>query len=259
MKRDARKQAILDLLFLNGSVDLDGLVSQFGVSKMTIHRDLDDLEASGVMRKVRGGGTVDPGTQFESDFRFRVQKDRRAKAAMAEAALALVEPGMTVMINDGSMAATLGARLPEKRPLTVITNNLAIVEQLKDETGLRVISTGGEYSAKFNGFFGVVTEAALTSMRADIAFVSAPAVSGREVFHMDADVVRAKRAMMEAGGRTVLLVHHSRFASTALHRLADLSEFDHLITDADPGPDCRNGIQAADIEFTIADSGGQDG
>lgn len=252
MKRDDRQAAIMDLLVSNGSVDLDDLVRRFDVSKMTIHRDLDDLETAGVMRKIRGGGTIDAGTQFESDFRFRAQQDRSAKIAMAEAALAHVEPGMTVMVNDGSMAAILGARLPEKRPLTVITNNAAIIDVLKSEAGITLIATGGTYSAKFNGFFGMVTEAALTALRADIAFVSAPAISGLEVFHMDDAVVRAKRVMITSSTKTYLLVHHSRFARTALHKLANLADFDAIITDAAPNSTTIDTLTQANLTFTIA-------
>ena len=251
MKREDRQAAIMDLLVSNGSVDLDDLSRRFAVSKMTIHRDLDDLETAGVMRKIRGGGTIDAGTQFESDFRFRAQQDRAAKTDMAEAALALIEPGMTVMINDGSMAATLGARLSEKRPLTVITNNAATIDALKAEAGITLIATGGTFSDKFNGFFGMVTEAALTALRADIAFVSAPAVSGLEVFHMDDAVVRAKRIMIASSTKTYLLVHHSRFARTALHKLADLSDFDAIITDAPPDADSIAAISQAKLTLTI--------
>lgn len=254
MKREDRKQAIMDLLVAEGAVDLDDLAQRFWVSKMTIHRDLDDLEASGVMRKVRGGGTIDAGTQFESDFRFRAQQDREAKSIMAEAALALVEHGMSVMINDGSMAALLGARLAEKRPLTVITNNAAIIDALKGEGGIKLIATGGEYSTKYNGFFGVVTEASLAALRADLAFVSAPAVSGIEVFHMSDSVVRAKRAMLAGASKTCLLVNHSRFGRTALHRLANLSEFDLIITDISPAEEHHAAIVKAGLTLTVAGS-----
>lgn len=113
---------------------LDALAAHFSVSNMTIHRDLDDLEAAGILRKIRGGATIEAGTQFESDFRFREQQGSDAKGAMADAALALIEPGMTVIINDGSMAAVLGARLTERRPLTVVTNNAAVIDALKFET-----------------------------------------------------------------------------------------------------------------------------
>ncbi len=252
MKREDRKQAIMDLLISEGAVDLEDLAQRFAVSKMTIHRDLDDLEAAGVMRKIRGGGTIDAGTQFESDFRFRAQQDRDAKNIMAQAALALVEPGMTVMINDGSMAAILGARLVEKRPLTVITNNAAVIDALKGEGGITLIATGGAYSAKFNGFFGMVTEATLSALRADIAFISAPAVAGVEVFHMDETIVRAKRAMMAAGTKTYLLVHHSRFGRTALHKLADISEFEAVITDTAPEPASITALTQAKISLTVA-------
>ncbi|MGO8536032.1 DeoR family transcriptional regulator, partial [Rhizobium ruizarguesonis] len=72
----------------------------FSTSRLTIHSDLDDLEQAGVLRKVRGGATIDAGTQFESDFRIRERQGSEAKLAMAETALELVEPGMTVMVND---------------------------------------------------------------------------------------------------------------------------------------------------------------
>ena len=73
VKREDRKQAIMDLLVEQRAVDLDDLAERFAVSKMTIHRDLDDLESEGLLRKMRGGATMESGTQFESDFRFRAR------------------------------------------------------------------------------------------------------------------------------------------------------------------------------------------
>ncbi|MFT4012659.1 MAG: DeoR/GlpR family DNA-binding transcription regulator [Paracoccus sp. (in: a-proteobacteria)] len=252
MKRDERRQAIMGLLAQARAVELDALAERFAVSKMTIHRDLDDLEQAGLLRKVRGGATVEAGTQFESDFRIRALQDAEAKGRMARAALDLVEPGMTVMINDGSMAALLGARLAETAPLTVITNNAAVIEALKSAPRIALIALGGMFSAKFNGFFGTVTEDALTRLRADLAFVSTPAVAGLRAFHMDDAAVRAKRAMIAAADRAVLLVNHNRFGRSALHTLADLAEFDAIITDAaPPGPD-RAAIEAAGLPLTIA-------
>ncbi|WP_297836941.1 DeoR/GlpR family DNA-binding transcription regulator [uncultured Roseibium sp.] len=252
MKREERRQAIMDLLVEHREVDLDDLAERFAVSKMTIHRDLDELEQAGVLRKVRGGATADSGTQFESDFRIRARQDAAAKERMARAALELIEPGMTVMINDGSMAAVLGSMLPEKRPLTVITNNAAILDGLRDEPGITLLGLGGVYSAKFNGFFGVVTEAALSQLRADIAFVSTPAVADLKAFHMDDNVVRSKQKMMGAASRRCLLVNHTRFGRTALHTLADLDRFDWIITDDRLAGDAAKEIEAAGLKLMIA-------
>jgi DeoR/GlpR family transcriptional regulator of sugar metabolism len=252
MKREDRQQAIMDLLVERGAVDLDALSDRFHVSRMTIHRDLDDLEQAGVLRKIRGGATIEAGNQFESDFRFRERQEGDAKRRMAEAALELVEPGMTVMINDGSMAAVLGGLLARKRPLTVITNNAAVMDALKNEPGITLIALGGVFSAKFNGYFGVVTEESLARLRADIAFISTPAVTGTQAFHMDDDVVRAKRAMMKSASRSCLLVNHSRFGRTALHVLAGLEEFERIITDSDPPAGALKALQDAGIPVSIA-------
>lgn len=252
MKRDDRRQEIMDMLVENGEVGLDDLAERFAVSKMTIHRDLDDLEAAGLLRKLRGGATIQAGTQFESDFQFRERQGADAKAAMAAKAIDLIEPGMTVMINDGSMAAVLGERLREKRPLTVITNNATVMEKLKSESGITLIGLGGTYTAKFNAYLGMVTEDTIARLRADIAFISTPAVAGTQVFHMDDTVVRSKRAMMNAAQKVCLMVNHTRFGQSALHRLADLSEFDHIITDARPGTTEVTELDAAGVTLTIA-------
>lgn len=252
MKREDRQQAIMDLLVAEGEVELDALADRFSVSRMTIHRDLDELEGAGLLRKIRGGATIESGTQFESDFRFRARQGAAAKEAMAAQALELIEPGMSVLINDGSMAAVLGRMAVARRPLTVITNNCAVLDALKGEAGIKLIALGGVFSAKFNAYLGKICEDSLARLRADIAIISSPAVSGTEVFHMDDAVVRAKRAMMAAAARRCLVVNHTRFGHTALHKLADLAEFDHIITDRAPGAQARAALDAAGLTLTLA-------
>jgi len=242
----------MDLLVTDGEVALEALADRFSVSRMTIHRDLDELEGAGLLRKIRGGATIESGTQFESDFRFRARQGAAAKEAMAAKALEFIEPGMTVMINDGSMAAVLGRMAVARRPLTVITNNCAVLDALKGEAGVKLIALGGVFSAKFNAYLGTLCEHALAGLRADIAFISSPALLGIEVFHMDETVVRAKRAMMAAAGRRCLVVNHARFGHTALHKLADLAEFDHIITDSAPGAASRAALDAAGLTLTLA-------
>ena len=252
MKRDDRRQEIINLLVEHRAVDLDDLAERFAVSRMTIHRDLDDLEQAGVLRKVRGGATIDAGTQFESDFRFRERQESGVKHAIAQAAADLVEPGMTVMINDGSMAAVLGEELRRKRPLTIVTNNAAIMESLKGESGISLMALGGVYSAKFNAYSGLLTEEALARLRADIAFVSTPAVTGTTAYHMDENIVRTKRLMMAASTQTCLLVNSRRFGHTALHALAELDQFDTIISDRPLPDETARLLAKADVTLCIA-------
>lgn len=230
MKLEDRRQLILDQLVQAGSVTLDDLSARFGVSKMTIHRDLDDLEAAGLLRKVRGGASIESSTQFEADYRYRAMQNVDAKRAVARAAVGLIEPGMTVLINDGTTAGLMAEMLTQIRPLTVISNNLAVIDALSDVSGLTLIALGGTYSRKFNGFFGLLTEQSLSQLKVDIAFLSSPAISGLHCYHMDEAVTRCKRAMIEAGARCVLLADGKKFGRTALHHLAPLTLFQTIVT-----------------------------
>jgi DeoR/GlpR family transcriptional regulator of sugar metabolism len=60
--------------------------------------------------------------------------------------------------------------------------------------------------------------------------------------------------MMDQAQVTCLLVNHTRFGKAALHHLADLSEFDHIITDATPAPEAKAALDAAGITLTITKS-----
>lgn len=252
MKVDARREQIIALLMEQGTVLLDDLAARFGVSKMTIHRDLDDLEAASMLRRVRGGASVESSTQFESDYRFRERRDTAEKRRIAQAAAHLIEPGMTVFINDGSTAGLLAGFATRTRPLTVITNNMAAMEALANATGVTLLGLGGVHSRKFNGFFGIVTEESLAWLRADIAFISTPAISGLTCYHMDQDVVRSKRLMISGSTKAYLLADHRKFGRSALHRLAAINEFEAVITgEALPEPDASQ-FEQAGIDVIIA-------
>ena len=97
---------------------------------MTIHRDLDELEDGGLLRKVRGGASIQSSAQFESDFRYRQTLAAEEKDRIAAAAARLIEPGQTVMIDDGSTAGGVARHLADARPLTVISNNLTVINAL---------------------------------------------------------------------------------------------------------------------------------
>ena len=73
-----------------------------------------------------------------------------------------------------------------------------------------------------------------------------------DILKVDNAAVRAKRAMISAADRAVLLVNHTRFGRSALHALADLTDFDAIITDAAPAPHDRAAIERAGLRLTIA-------
>jgi DeoR/GlpR family transcriptional regulator of sugar metabolism len=251
MKADGRRQGIMEVLLEEGAATVDDLSARFGVSRMTIHRDLDELESGGLLRKVRGGASIRSSVRFESDFRYRQTLAAGEKARIAAWAAQLIQPGQTVMIDDGSTAGCVANHLEDLRPLAVISNNLTVINALAGAPGIDLIAVGGQYSKKFHGFFGISCEEALRALRADVAFLSSSAIHGAAAFHQDQEVVQSKRLMIAAADRRYLLVDHSKFGRPALHFLAELTVFDQVITGRAPEPDHRATLDAASVRLSV--------
>ena len=220
----------MDFLMDAGQASVDDLALRFGVSKMTVHRDLDELEESGFLRKVRGGASIQPSSQFESDFRYRQKQATEEKQRLAAAAVAhdRARP-------DGDHRRRLDGgrhRAPSRRPAAADGDHQQSGRhpELAGAGGINLIALGGQYSRKFHGFFGLLAEDTLKSLRADVAFLSSSAIHGAAAFHQDQEVVQAKRLMMAAATRKYLLVDHGKFGRTALHFLTDLEAFDTVFT-----------------------------
>jgi DeoR/GlpR family transcriptional regulator of sugar metabolism len=228
----AERQAWITRYILeNGALQVDELAERLAVSRMTIHRDLDVLQRQGVLRKVRNGATATPSSLFESDVRYRLARQTQEKEAIARAALAHVEPGQAILLDEATTLLPLARRLPELAPLTVITNFVPILNALRQSKDIRLICLGGEHLPHFDTFTGLLCEASLAALHADLYFTSTTAVSRGIAYHPEQQIVSVKRAMMARSGRHYLLLDHTKFGKTALHQVARLSEFEAVIVD----------------------------
>ena len=230
MRAETRRDGIMGYLMENGTVSVDDLAALFHVSRMTIHRDLDELEGEGFLRKVRGGATIKSNLQFESDFRYRKRLAVAEKRAIARAALNLIEPGQAVILDDGTTVEELASHISEKRPLTVITNSVPCISILAGIHGIDLIAVGGQYIPKYNGFFGLMAENTLAALKVDAAFISTSAVDGQNTYHQLQEVVKTKRAMIAAAENSYLLADSTKFGKTALNYLTGVKAFRAIIT-----------------------------
>ncbi|GAA0929941.1 DeoR/GlpR family DNA-binding transcription regulator [Virgisporangium aurantiacum] len=231
--KPAQRQAdIAEYVVSQGSVSATDLAEQFGVSLMTIHRDLDELERQGVVRKHRGGVSAQPSSVFESNVSFRLRATLTEKQALAAHARTLVEPGMAVMLDDSTSTLELAKLLVEGiAPLTVVTNFLETIKLLAGRPGIRLLALGGEYHPTHDSFLGVPCIEAVEALRVDLLFASTSALAHGYAYHQEQEIVLVKRAMMHAAQRSVLLADHTKLGRVALHRLAPLRDFDLVLTD----------------------------
>lgn len=226
-----RRRAIQERIASDGYVRVDALAQDFGVSAMTVHRDLDALQTQGWLRKVRGGATAMPSTVFHGDITQRMAAMSDTKKLLAQAAIELLAPGSSVMLDESTTCLHIAQRLAERTPLTVITYFQPVIDLLAREPGITLISLGGEYFPAYQAFLGLYTAEGVGKVRADIAFMSTTAISHGRCYHQSQETVQVKRAVMAAASRRVLVVDHTKFSRQGLYTLAPLSEFDVVLVD----------------------------
>lgn len=249
---DGRRAAIADLVVRHGSASAQELAETFAVSVMTVHRDLDELQRQGVLRKARGLATARPSGTFESNVAFRLKSRLPAKRAIAQHACRHVEPGMSVLLDDSTTVLQTLPHLAALAPLTVATHYLAALGELARMREIQLVALGGRYDPQHDAFLGTTCIETIQSMRFDVALLSTSAVNGGFAFHQEDRVVAVKRAMLDSAGRRHLLVDHSKLTRSALHRLAPLHRFDSVIVDADVPARELAALREHDVHVEVA-------
>ncbi|TNC28736.1 DeoR/GlpR family DNA-binding transcription regulator [Amycolatopsis alkalitolerans] len=243
---EQRRQEILSYVMEHGDVRIDQLTERFGVSLMTMHRDLDELAERRLLRKLRGRVEAYPALTMETAKRFRETENVALKESLAEVASHEVTPGQTLFLDDSTTLFPLAHRLIG--PQVVITNSLEVARILADADGIEVRLLGGRYT-EFDSCVGPDTIGALSRMRADVGFVSATAVACGRLYHPDREYAELKTAALRVADRNVLVVDHSKFGRTATYAYGDVSDYDLVITDEEtPGDE----LAAMDTKVRLA-------
>lgn len=247
-----RRDQIRRRVVTEGFVRIEDLAESYGISLMTIHRDLDALQTEGWLRKVRGGATAQPSALYHGDVRHRTEAMADVKRTLARAALDLVEPGQSVMVDESTTGLALAELLPSKSPLTVITNFLAIIKRLAGEPDVDLIALGGAYYPAYDAFLGMRTNEAVRSLRADTLFMSTTAVTDGTCYHQSQETVAVKHALMASAARRVLLIDHTKFSKNGLYRLAPLTAFDLVLVDAQTDEAILHDMRQQGVKLQVA-------
>lgn len=253
--KERRQRLIAERVIENGSCVPHDLALEFGVSIMTIHRDLDVLERRGLVRKFHGGVTAQPSGVFESQLSYRMVSRTEEKKAIAGVALGFVEPGMSLLLDDSTTTLQMVPGLGERTPLHVATTFLPALRQLaaiSEGHEMSVLGLGGTYDVPHESFIGMQCISQIEAIRVDALFMSTSVVSVTDAFHQEERIVALKRGMLGVASKKYLLVDHSKLGRVALHRIASLNVFDLVITDSGADPTVLAAWKEAGIKYVVA-------
>ncbi len=174
-----RKNKILARLQETGQINIGQDAKLFRVSTSTLHRDLEDLQKQGFVKKVVGGAVPATGGVFETHFDKRMKSRIKEKTSIARKAVERIHDDTSIFIDHSSSTVYLAREIRQRqfRSLVVLTNSLQIPLELGNIQGIRVISTGGFVEGEFKALSGRWVLEALHGVNLHQIFVSVGAVS----------------------------------------------------------------------------------
>lgn len=224
-----RRSKMLEYVIEQERVDVSELSERFGVSQVTVRKDLDHLERNGLVRRQHGYAVAIAPDDLRSRLAFHYDAKRRIAAAAAD----LVPHGATVMIESGSCCALLADEVSRtRRGVTIITNSAFIAGYVRDGQAALVL-LGGDYQPEAQVTVGPLVEQCLGGFHVEHLFVGVDGYTPEAGFtgknHLRAAVVAqmAKRA-----NQVVVLSESLKFPRQGAVPLLAASEVTRVITDS---------------------------
>lgn len=252
-----RQQKIVEELARTGRVEAARLADELGVSTESIRKDLTALQRRGLLQRVHGGAIARTEPAGDTADLAGHSPDKRTafareKAAIANAAMAYVPAGGSVLLDAGSTTARVAARLPNKA-LTVATTSLPLALAVAQRAQIRVHCLGGLVRRPGMAGVGEVPLEALSALNVDVAFLSTGALSfERGLTTADEQEATVKNRMLRAAHKRILLVDSSKFGRQSLWRHAELADLDLVITDAGIAPQDLEALDHIGVAVEVA-------
>ncbi|MDM4764205.1 DeoR/GlpR family DNA-binding transcription regulator [Galbitalea sp. SE-J8] len=231
-----RRTLIEERVIRTGEVSFGQLATAFGVSEMTIRRDIEALQEQGVLRRVSGGAISLTGTAFEPSYGLRAGQAVDSKAHIAERIVELLKPGETVVLDSGSTVASVARAIRGRGlGLTVLTPSITVATTLADEPDTRVILAGGVVRPGELSLIGTDTEQTFARYNCDVFVVGVAGVDAeRGLTEYHPQEASVKRAALAASSRLIVGVDAAKLGRVHLVTVAPLDVVSALVTDGHP-------------------------
>ena len=235
-KTRARQARILEHLEASDFIGVKALSREFGLTEMSIRRDLNAMESSGLLTRVHGGAARPRAVQPSRTYAAGTQRNAAAKARIARAAADRIPPGSSVFCYSGSTVARTVASLgPDvRRSLTIVTNSLPVIADVNTWDDPHLVAIGGTYLPAYMAFVGPQSIRALEELSADVAVLGCDGLSIDAGLTTPHQLVAQVGATLVARARmTIVVADSSKVGRRGFTPICSMDAVDLLVTDVD--------------------------
>jgi DeoR/GlpR family transcriptional regulator of sugar metabolism len=228
MLTNQRQAIILDLLRRDGQVIAKSIAEEFNLSEDTIRRDLREMSAQGLLKRVHGGAL--PLSPELPDYSARRAVSSDEKRSLGAFAAGMIRPGQTVFLDGGTTTAEIVRHLPRDIPFTIVTHSPTIAGELEHHPTAEVILIGGRLYKHSMVATGASAIVAISLVRPDIFFLGVTAVhSAHGLSTGDFEEAAIKRHIVQCSVETYVMVTEEKLDAVSPCHVVALSAISGLI------------------------------
>jgi DeoR family fructose operon transcriptional repressor len=251
MRQAQRQLKVQELFATEEFVNFEDLCQRFNASKSSIRRDLIELEAKGVLRRVHGGAISLQTRDEMLDFKRLSVSSRDEKVRIGKVAASLVKDGQTVILGGGSSVAEVAKNLSE-RLIQIVTNSIPVAEIFWDSRQAEVTLTGGYLYPRLGVQIGPICERMLNNVSADILIMGIGGVTASGISDSNSLNVESIRTMIRAARKVVIVADRSKFGRDSMIHVAPLTDIDQIVSDKDLDPEFLHMLKKNDVDCILA-------
>lgn len=248
---ELRQQNILKIIENNEFVSIATLCQKLNVSHMTIRRDLNKLESEGLVIQISGGVKSFKKINSEPSHQDKTLMFSDEKRKIGQYAASIIPKDSCIYLDAGTTSLALCTFICNRDDLTIISNDLAVLNYLSTNSDNNLIIAGGKIRSKNLSTVGPLAALCLSKLNIDIAFLSASSFNITGISTPDEEKVVVKEQVCKQASKIVLITDSSKYGQIATYIAVPLEVIDLIITDKNLSQTAESLITSKNIELKL--------
>ncbi len=235
MNNVERHQYIIKQIKKNGHVSVLDLCEELEVSSVTIRKDLQFLEDSGLVYRTHGGATGHNPYQTDRPVFEKEKIHEREKLLIAKAASKLITSNDSIIIGSGTTTQFMAREMNPIGDITVVTSALNVTLQLLKHQNVEVIQLGGTVRKSSTSVIGMYAHSILDNFFCSKLFLGVDGIDmDYGISTTSAQEAMLNQKMIDMAQQVIVLADSSKFGRKSFGKIVDFSKIDVVISDDIP-------------------------